>query len=220
MPMESAVNIACGSGGWAMRRRGEAQREIGEFVRERLREECGQNRGKAAEIARATNYTPAHIAQVQQDKRPGAGVGEGFARAMAAYWGMSYAEMEERARERAKQHPIAPVEPPPPSSRAYRPLSELPNWPAAIEGAREKYWTIPDEVWAKVPFAVLPEATEATVDNVGSMGQLIWSIMPGRPRHGKDTTAPHVKELERAPPASGSSTRGPASRPAKRKAQG
>jgi len=74
-------------------RRGETRHAIGRYVRRRLAEEC-RTRGTAAKIARETGFTTAHLTNVQKSER---GVGDDFAHAMAGYWGMTFAQLEEAA---------------------------------------------------------------------------------------------------------------------------
>lgn len=76
-----------------MKRRSERRKIVGAYVRERLRSECTV-RGAAANIARATGFSTAHVTNVQKQDR---GVGDDFAEAIARYWGMTYAQLEEEA---------------------------------------------------------------------------------------------------------------------------
>lgn len=208
--MRSALSEACGSGE-TMRRRGEAQREIGEYVRTRLIGECRGTRGAAAAIARATGFTRSHIAQVQ---RPHAGIGENFARAMATYWRLTYAQLENAASEWAKDHPPPSGAKPP---IAYlTPLAQLPGWSEALAEAQRRHRSIPAEVWQDVAHAVLPGATEATAERVGRTAQILYDTSPGQPGYETDVTAPHRRELEQKPPASSTTAKGPP-RPARRK---
>ncbi len=64
------------------------------YVRDRLRRETGKTRGLQAEIAKATKFSTAHVANVKNGK---AKPGDDFARAIAAYWELTLAELEAEA---------------------------------------------------------------------------------------------------------------------------
>lgn len=76
--------------------REERRRRVSAYVSARLTDEC-RGRGDAARIARATGYTTAHVSKVRNGL---GGVGDDFLRAIAAYWRMSVAELEDEALKR------------------------------------------------------------------------------------------------------------------------
>jgi hypothetical protein len=66
--------------------------QIRKYIRERLIAEFkGQDRGAAAKASRDSGISRAHITNVLSEK---SSAGELVARQLAAYWGMSYAELE------------------------------------------------------------------------------------------------------------------------------
>lgn len=90
---------------------------VARYVQKRLVVECAE-RGVASRIARELGFTTAHIANA---KNYGS-VGDKFARAIAAYWGMTYDQLQAVATGKASAPDVAPaVDPvaspaPPPTS--------------------------------------------------------------------------------------------------------
>lgn len=99
----------------------ERREAIGRYVSARLASECTV-RGRAAEIARQTGFTQAHISLVRDGERK---VGDDLAHALAALWGMSYAALEE----------LASGGRPPPSA----PSENMPDLKATLEWCRGSY---------------------------------------------------------------------------------
>ncbi len=70
---------------------------VADYVQQRLAFETARRRGVAAEIARQTGATTAHIATVRLGRSP---AGAGFVAQIAGYWGMGVDELYEAARQR------------------------------------------------------------------------------------------------------------------------
>lgn len=127
---------------------------ISKYVRQRLTGECQSGRGKAAEIARATGLSTAHITNIQKSER---GVGDDAARALGTYWGLSFAQLEEEAlRWMAAQIGSRP----PPSSTSGRrgTWGEHPRWSVEYELARTmRPPSIPERYLDMLANAVVPD---------------------------------------------------------------
>lgn len=118
---------------------------VGQYVLHRLRAECfdpsGEPiRGTQAAIAKATNFTSAHLAHVFERIRLGAphgrGVGHDFATALAErWWKVPFAELETQARAWATAHPEDELSPP---SRSAPLLRFDPRWSAALAEAKAR----------------------------------------------------------------------------------
>ena len=128
------------------------------YVRERLVEECTGHRGKQAEIARVTGFTSAHVANVVSRSR---GIGDDFAHALAAYWKMTFAELEAAATERARR---APSKAPPPIGQATPMLRHRPEWPDVLVRARDLFPEIEPPFWEMAGDTVLPATAPERVD--------------------------------------------------------
>src|SRR5690606_27946686 len=122
-----------------MRRRSEARYAVAAYVADRLGREC-KTRGKGAEIARATGFTRGHVSAVVNGA---SGVGEDFAEAIATYWGMTYAELQETADRWAAANGVVP--PQTEKAAALRRLRERPEWSVEIAVARSRYPTVPND---------------------------------------------------------------------------
>jgi hypothetical protein len=105
--------------------RDETRLAIAAYVRDRLFRECSARRGVAADIARATGATTAHIANVKNGK---ATTGDEFARKVARYWNLTYPQLEAAAAEWYRTH-----SPPPPSGTASRWVEIDPRYPNLAE---------------------------------------------------------------------------------------
>ena len=81
--------------------RDEARQKLTDYISARLTAETkgDDKRGEAAKIARETGFSSAHIANVSNGKLRG--VGDDFARAMAKYWEMEFADLLALAEGRA-----------------------------------------------------------------------------------------------------------------------
>lgn len=111
-------------------RRQDAREAIARYVRHRLSEECREY-GAQARIAREIGVSGAHLNNVRGGSR---GVGEDLARALARFWGMSYADLEEVAVEWAEANP---AETAPASAPRPRRLGEHAQWADAAAKAQE-----------------------------------------------------------------------------------
>ncbi len=100
--------------------------QIHEYVRERLVEEC-KVRGVAAEIARETQTSRAHIANILDGTRR---VGEDFAAAVAKYWRLSQGELHQLAQGRQASRAL---------EREQEPLRTHPNLDTTLEFCRGVY---------------------------------------------------------------------------------
>jgi len=136
------------------------RRAIVDYVRTRLQEECAGRRGKQAEVARETKFSSAHVANVVTRNRS---IGDDFAHAMAAYWGMSFAELEIAALERARKAPRSPSSRPPPQTPALRHRAE---WPVVLSTARDLHPEIDPEFWELAGDTVLPVSAPDRVDAI------------------------------------------------------
>ncbi len=76
----------------------ERRRLVSDYVKDRLIRECRGTWGKAIGVSRRTGFSTAHITNVMKGNRA---TGDDFAVAIARYWGMTYAELERLAVERA-----------------------------------------------------------------------------------------------------------------------
>lgn len=114
----------------------DARSVLAGYVRARLKkEEAEHGRGYQAEVARKTGLSTAHVANVMN--RPHQGVGTDALIAFAGFWGMTLGQLEDAAREWAKDLP------PPPE---HEPLP--PNLTEALEFMRSRR-TLPEELVAK-----------------------------------------------------------------------
>lgn len=137
------------------------------YVSDRLKREC-KVRGKAAEIARAIHFSRGHMSAVMTGA---SGVGEDFAEAIGAYWGMTYDRLQETAERWAAEHGIEAPEKEPASS--WRRLRERPEWRDEAATARARYPTVPSEYFDAVGqiFDTLPRRIDAQF--IGEMARVL-----------------------------------------------
>ncbi len=160
---------------------------VGAYVLHRLREECidaqgNLIRGKQAAIAKATDFTSAHLTHVFKRLREGhgsgRGVGDDLAHALAEkWWRISYADLEQAAKVWAAQNP-APEE-----GTETPPRWRLdPGWSAVVVAAREEAQRrglkIPDRYFAQAGDAVVPDRAP-TPEGVVRLAELLWVTDPG-----------------------------------------
>jgi transcriptional regulator with XRE-family HTH domain len=111
----------------------DARTVLANYVRTRLKkEEQERGRGYQADVARRTGLSTAHVANIMN--RPHQGLGIEAMTALAGYWGITLGQLEEAAKEWAKNEPA-------PSSRA---LTQ-PNLVAALDFVRTRE-PVPDDV--------------------------------------------------------------------------
>ncbi len=164
--------------------RGERRRIVGAYVRDRLRKECAV-RGEATKIARAIGFSTAHVTNVQKEER---GVGDDFAEAIARYWGLGYAELEEAAQRWAAENPTEPA----PPSAPEEPVDPYPNRARAAQLARE------DRVDEAAIRSVLEEAVPP---ELADWSALRWAIRMKMREH--DQLRQIASQAEHEPSQSG-----------------
>jgi plasmid maintenance system antidote protein VapI len=120
-----------------MRRRSETRHVVAAYVADRLGREC-KVRGKGAEIARAIGFTRGHVSAVVNGA---SGVGDDFAEAVGAYWGMRYETLQETAERWAEENGIElPAQE---EQASWRRLRERGEWAEELAVARSRYPTVP-----------------------------------------------------------------------------
>ncbi len=165
---------------------------ISDYVRNRLHDEC-QVRGKAAEIARTTGLSTAHITNIQKSER---GVGDDAARALGTYWGLSFAQLEEEAVRWNAAH--ADRESAPVSISGRRGTwGEHPRWEAELAQAKSMRASVmphvPERFLVSLAGAVVPDR-EPTAGLILRLAESLFVT------EGTDTSGEERKALaERSP---------------------
>ena len=175
------------SGTEVLVRRSEIRRLVAEYVHRRLQDEC-QVRGRAAEIATVTGFSPAHVSNAKAGSR---GVGEDFAAALGQFWGMEYQQLEQTALAWAEEHGVQPE-----VRREAPRFRQRAEWAAALEEARRLYRAIPEEFFKQAGdfYDHLPHPVDAQF--VGDLARSLWDVAlrdPASQRAPRDvtgTTAP------------------------------
>jgi plasmid maintenance system antidote protein VapI len=165
-------------------RRSEARYVVGAYISDRLAKEC-KVRGKAAEIARETGFTRGHVSAVINGA---SGVGEDFADRIAAYWRMTYDELQAQAERWAeRQGTQAPKEERAPAS--WRRLRERPEWADELATARVRYPTVPTTYFDAVGqlFDTLPHCIDAQF--IGEMARIMHDCAVRDGSEGPKSTA-------------------------------
>lgn len=149
-------------------RRSEARHLVAAYVADRLGREC-KVRGKGAEIARATGFTRGHVSAVVNGA---SGVGEDFADRIAAYWGMTYDELQAEAERWAAENGVTIEKETPPTS-SWRHLRERKEWATEVATARARYPTVPAQFFDAVGqlFDTVPHRIDAQF--IGEMARVM-----------------------------------------------
>lgn len=151
--------------------RRERKHRISAYVRERLAREC-DDRGKQAEIARATGFTTAHISKVIN----GAGVGPDFLHALAEFWRTDTAALEADALKR----PASAPPPASPQTNARATVRASPEYASASEAVRREF----DSLTPDAPMSVVGWARE--LDRLIQWEQHGW-LARAKPEHAHDS---------------------------------
>ncbi len=86
----------------------DARKILQAYVRQRLRKEC-EPHGQAAEVARSIGFSKPAISEVIRTDN---GPGDRLMHALAAYWGMTFSQLEEAAKRTFEQPVPEPSAPP------------------------------------------------------------------------------------------------------------
>jgi hypothetical protein len=175
-------------------RRSEARKLVAVYLADRLRTECAK-RGKATEIARAIQFTRVHVAAVARGDNA---AGEDFFDAMARYWGLTRAQLDEEAATWSATHGVDTRAP---RSESLGRLHEHPEWPTALAAARAVFRGIPDEYFERAGMVFHNVSDRVDAQFVGELASVFHGVATrddaAAPASSVSATAGHAHSLNR-----------------------
>lgn len=148
-----------------------SRRALTQYVRHRLREETIEH-GSQIEIARAIGFSHVHVGNVVRDESRG--VGDMMARALAKYWGMSLAQLEEEAVRWSSAQTQPQGTPPSVRSSSTGTWGESSIWDRELAAAKvTRPARVPERCYDSLAGAVVP-GREPTAANIAKFAEALF----------------------------------------------